>query len=33
MKLKMLVLGLGLTAMLTTAALAMLAAAERQISR
>jgi len=33
MKLKMLVLGIGLTAMLTTAALGMLVAAERQIGK
>ena len=33
MKLKLIVLGLGLTAMLTTAALGMLAAADRRIGR
>ena len=33
MKLKMLVLGIGLTAMLTTAALGMLVAAERRIGK
>ena len=33
MKLKLIVLGLGLTAMLTTAALGILAAAEKQIGK
>lgn len=33
MKLKMLAMGFGLTAMLTAAALAMLAAAEQRLSR